>query len=191
MNRFNRPSLRTKESLRDKYGVEQGKFVLLHVGPIIRKRNIERLSALQDADTIILIIGREGADPSLRAELRHNGFQIFDQYLANIQDIYALSDCYVFPTCPANRGASIEIPLSVLEAMASDLPIVSTAFGALQRIFDDGDGFFFAETTNDMRAHVEEIRRGNTTVSTRRKVLPYSWGAVSRTLEERYNELIR
>ena len=67
----------------------------------------------------------------------------------NIEEVYALSDCYVFPTPPMNKINSIEIPLSVLEAMACNLSVITTKFGALPKVFEEGDGLIFVDDGED------------------------------------------
>jgi len=70
--------------------------------------------------------------------LKKYGFRIIDEYVPNIEEIYNLADCYVFPTF--KRHNCIDMPLSVMEAMACNIPVISTKFGGLPKIFKEGNG---------------------------------------------------
>ena len=52
-------------------------------------------------------------------------------YIPEVEDIYRLSDLYLF--LAESDTAAIEVPLSVLEAMACNLPVICTPFGGLLR----------------------------------------------------------
>jgi glycosyltransferase involved in cell wall biosynthesis len=73
--------------------------------------------------------------------------------------------------------------------MSCNLPVVSTRFGALPRIFDDGDGLFFADGRQDLVEAVGRVRAGSVQSRTRAKVLPYSWAHVVERLAAAYGEL--
>jgi glycosyltransferase involved in cell wall biosynthesis len=179
----------TKERLRQKYHVDIDKFVLLHVGALNRGRNLESLCALQGETTQVLVVGRasEGGDAAVAEHLRRSGCLVWTNYLPNLEEVYALSDCYVFPT--TNRRYCVEMPLSVLEAMSCDLPVVTTRFGALPRAFEDGNGLVFADGRERLTAGADRIRRGLPTF-TRDKVLPLDWSLVADQLEQEYISLL-
>jgi len=179
-----------KERLREKYCLDANKFVILHVGPIIERRNIRLLEKLQDEECQVLIIGRIPFEEELYESVRDKGCLVWINRFENIEEIYKMCDCYVFPTPPINTTASIDLPLSVLEAMACNLPVISTRFGALPRIFDEGDGLFFVENEDDVYKITERIKRENMEIKTREKVLPYSWQNIAKRLERIYNELL-
>jgi len=69
-----------------------------------------------------------------------------DRYIKKIEEIYQLSDCYIFPI--TFEGGGISILLSVLEAMACNLPVVTTKFGGLPAIFKGGDLYLLILTLN-------------------------------------------
>jgi len=186
VEKFSPASSGLKERIKDKYGIDANKFVILHVGPIIERRNIRLLGNLQEGDNQVLIIGRIPFEEDIYKSLSDKGCLVWIKQFENIEEIYKMCDCYVFPTPPINTTASIDIPLSVLEAMACNLPVITTRFGALPRIFDEGGGFFFAEREEDFFKKIEDLKKGNPKVKTREKVLPYSWGNIVRELEEIY-----
>lgn len=189
--RFKPRSQEERELLKVKYGLETSKIIVLHAGPVIRKRNLEVLAQMQDKKTQVLIIGRKPFDRKLCSELKEKGVTVIMDYVDKMEEIYAFSDCYIFPTSPNNRGASIEMPLSVLEAMATNLPLVSTKFGGLPMIFKEGNGLFFVEDGEDIYKVVEDIENGGVVIKTREKVLPYAWENIAKRLEGIYDELLR
>lgn len=188
--RFAPVSQATKKQLREKYGLDEGKFVILHVGSIKKKRNIQALLRLQDGANQVLIIGSESmsTEQKVYRELTEKGCLVWRTYFDHVEEIYALADCYVFPTI--SQTACIELPLSVMEAMSCNLPVISTRFGALPRIFDEGDGLFFVDSEEEIVQKLNEVKRKTIEIKTREKVLAYSWDGVVARLEEIYHDLI-
>ena len=190
VQRFLPASPARKVDLREKYGIGRDGLVILHVGPIIKRRNVEFLAKVQNSDQRVIIIGRMPADRRVHQVLINAGCMVLTDCLEHIEEIYALSDCYVFPTPPAHKEASIEMPLSVLEAMSCNLPVITTRFGALPRVFDEGNGLAFVDGEDDLVRELDNARKcldGRT----REKVLPYAWDTVLSSLEEIYGEIAR
>ena len=179
-----------KLRLRKKYEIPLNKIVVLHVGPIRSRRNILVLKELQQYDMQVIIVGRktDKIDYYLLNDLREAGCIIWTDFIKNIEEIYALSDCYVFPV--VERKSAIEIPLSVLEAMSCNLPVVTTRFGALTRIFDEGNGLFYTDRNSEFKEKVCQIAKKETEVWTRSKVMKLSWSEVGRRLVEIYDSLL-
>ena len=188
IDRFVPASEDAKQRLRNQYDIGN-QFVVLHVGPLKRGRNVQMLGQLQGNNRQVLIVGRP-SDPDERdiiEELRAKGCIIRSEYFAKIHEIYALSDCYVFPTL--NHRYCVETPLSVLEAMACNLPVVATPFGALTRIASAGEGVVYAQTPDAFEQAVAMFESGSGAVHTRRKVLHLSWTNLARQLENIYEQL--
>jgi len=180
-----------KEQLREKYGVDKDKFVILHVGSITKRRNIQVFSKMQEIEGIqVIIIGSTSMpmEKDIYNNLEERGCMVWRSYFKNIEEIYQLSDCYVFTAKEAL--SSIEMPLSVLEAMSCNLPVITARFGALPRVFEGGDGLIFVEKEEEFIDALEKIRNSNTDINTREKVTPYSWGNIIRRLETIYEALI-
>jgi len=186
-----------KAKLRRKYNIDDDEFVILHVGSIKPGRGVQILTKLQSEDTQVLVISAVsvGISREMVQLLRKAGCLVWTEYFENINEIYGLADCYIFPVAPVKNtlgratADSIEMPLTVLEAMACNLPVIATKFGALPRAFKEGDGLFFVENENDIFQALEEIRNG-IKIKTREKVLPYSWKNVVRRLDEIYARLL-
>ncbi len=190
LERFHPVSKKEKEELRARHGVEADKFVVLHVGPVKKSRNLECLRKIQgDSDNQVLLVGR----PSTKYErevadvLGKAGVAVTQVYNPRIEEFYALSDCYIFPTIDA--AGSIDIPLSVLEALACGLPVVSTRFGGLPRIFSEADGFHYADV-EEFPDRVKVLKSQGAAVKTRELVLPYSWENIAQNLVEVYEQML-
>ena len=184
---------KAKEELRERYGIDKEKFVILHVGHISEGRNVQSLKKLQNENNQVVIIGSTtstGINQLICEQLKKSGCFVWTRYFEDIEEIYALSDCYIFTTLPVNKLNSIEMPLSVLEAMSCNLPVITTKFGALQRVFKEGNGLFFADEEKDFIIALESIKNSDTDVKTRDKVMPYSWENIGKELEEIYLDLM-
>lgn len=191
-DKFSPPSEKKRRKLRAKYQIDQDKTVLLHVGSIKRSRNLRLLVELQKKLNVqSVVIGSESIpmERDLMEELVEAGCIVLRSYLPNIEEIYALSDYYIFPTI--SEPDAIEMPLSVMEAMSCNLPVISTRFRGLPRIFKEGDGFFYASNENDFLRILQATMKTALTVKTREKVLNYSWGKVASKLEDMYQELLQ
>ncbi|HEY5141403.1 MAG TPA: glycosyltransferase family 4 protein [Methylococcales bacterium] len=191
LKRFHPVSTEEKEDLRAKYGVEPDKFVVLHVGPVKKSRNLECLRKIQgDSDNQVLLVGRPATkyEREVADVLRKAGVVVTQAYNPRIEEFYALSDCYIFPTTDA--AGSIDIPLSVLEALACGLPVISTRFGGLPRIFSEADGFCYADV-EEFPDRLKALKSQGAAVKTRELVFPYSWENIARNLVEVYEQMLQ
>lgn len=191
INKFKPIDIRAKQKLRDKFGIPSDKFIILHLASLKNERNLDIFKKLQkQKGSKVIIIGRENENINKQviSGLQETGCTVWIKHFSNIEEIYNLSDCYVFPTI--NKKACIEMPLSVLEAMSCNLPVVTTKFGALPRIFRDGDGLFFVEKEEDYFKALDKIKNGSVKVNTREKVIPYSWKNIIERLKEIYEGLL-
>lgn len=185
-----------KEELREIYGIDKEKFMILHVGSIKEGRNIRLFGKLQGNNNQVVIVGAlsPGIDRKTLQYLKDKGCIVWTKYFKNIYEIYAMADCYIFSVLNKDNvfgkpvADSIEIPLSVLEAMACNLPIISYNFGALSRIFQEGDGFFFIDEDKDFDKLLKDVKNIRN-INTREKIAKYSWKNITEEIEKIYIEL--
>ena len=166
-----------KRRLRQKYDLPASDRIILHVGHINANRNVRILKAFwQWKGTQTVMVGGTNTfqDQDLAKELEHAGVRVFTDYIQNIEEMYQLADCYLFPVF--SDSASIQVPLSVLEAMACNLPVVSTRFAG-SSIFDGMDekkGFFWVNNEEEIYSRIDAAQQ-ITAPKTREMANSFSW----------------
>jgi glycosyltransferase involved in cell wall biosynthesis len=181
-----------KKKIRMKYGIDEKLFVILHVGSIRKNRGLETLTKiLENKDSCILIVGSTSMPSELDVlnKLKSCGCTVWLQYFPHIEEIYQLSDLYIFPV--TNNLGSIELPLSVLEAMACNLPIITTKFGALPDLFKEGDGLFFVESADEITQKIKQIKTTRLIIKTREKVIDLSLENICKRIDPIFQSLLR
>jgi len=172
--KFHPAKTEEKEKIRIEYNIPNNKRVVLHVGHIKRNRNIECLSKLQAINDIqIIIVGSTAfsVEEELKQKMMKEGIRVIDEYIPDISKIYKMSDAYVFPVF-SSRDA-IDIPLSVLEAMACNLPVITTRFGGLVNFFKEDEGFRYFDNTDELVELVKNIDVAK--VSNTKKIEGFTW----------------
>ena len=177
-----------KNRLRRKYRVEADQPVALHVGHLSKKRNLLALADLPSAGIQVLIAGSTymGMDAPLVEKLRKSGFNLLVGCQPQIEELYQLADCYLFPVHPGN---SLSMPLSVLEAMACNLPVITTRFSGLQEYFQEGNGLFFIQDYDQWVPLVRQALSPSTNCATRTLVSAFSWRSIAGELSAIYSGL--
>jgi glycosyltransferase involved in cell wall biosynthesis len=177
-----------KRKLREKYGIQKDRFTLLHVGHIMENRNLEIFTKLSKDTQVVIVASKYiRTDWKLLKNLRNAGCIIFQGYFSNIEEFYQLSDCYLFTV---KTDKSILCPLSVMEAMSCNLPVVTTVFEGLKTFFEEGEGLIFAEKEEELIAGIESIKKGNISIATREKVERYSWQNITGEIIHIYKTLL-
>jgi glycosyltransferase involved in cell wall biosynthesis len=166
-----------KLRLRQEYGIAQDKRVVLHVGHLREGRNVGALCDLDPQNLGVLVLSSEtkaDRDLSLQQKLEQApNVMIIDRYIANIQHIYQLADVYLFPVLA--EGACIDLPLSVLEAAACGIPVVTTPYGELEAL-QGREGFLYPDM-KDAKAFNAAIREAASWADHRSRAvaMEYDW----------------
>ena len=167
--------------LRDKYNLPKNKYIVLHVGHIKESRNIKIFLGLTDyPDHQVLLVGSTSTQQKdgLKEELQQSGIRIIDNFVTENQELYQLADCYVF--CVTDRSGAMEFPLSVLEAMACNLPVLTTPFGSLPENFTETEDFRYFNNVEGLKTGLKKIEA--VVPKTREKVEKYSWNSIAEQL---------
>lgn len=145
-----------KLALRKKYDLPTNAFIITHMGHLNKGRNLKTLIPLQKAGLQVVIVGSSSTpvdargQETLKEELLNAGILIIDRFIKNIEDIYQLSNLYIFPV--VKKNSSIGMPLSVLEARACGTPVLTSNYGSLQHYLDtDYGGIFYSDPENFLK----------------------------------------
>jgi glycosyltransferase involved in cell wall biosynthesis len=156
-------------------------FKLLFIGQIGQRKGISYLvrayKQFRDPKTSLTLVGKIQGDGSAfhpYGELFRHIDHVPHTYL---RDIYQQADVFVFPTLVEG------MPLVVLEAMASGLPIITTPNGPSDIVRDGVDGFIVPIRDPDSILEKLEYLRANPGacaemgVNARRRALEFTWCA--------------
>ncbi|HEY3175150.1 MAG TPA: glycosyltransferase [Candidatus Polarisedimenticolia bacterium] len=177
LSRFRPAAAGERATLRSRAGIDPGRYVVLHVGHLKESRNVgvlERLARLERVTCMLVASSSTVAQKRLASRLGEAGVVVMTHHQDRIEFAYRLADAYLFPV--TSTLDAIEMPLSVLEAAACDLAIVSTPFGALPELLPQG--IHWARTNDEIVDVVGRLASGEGHESprdTRRLVEAYSW----------------
>jgi len=183
-DRFRPADVAEKVALRSRYGLATDRPVLLHVGHLNPNRNVPALTGLRAvSDAQVVLVGSTStpADEATVEALRAAGVRVIAEVQPTIEDLYRLADAYVFPV--RSDTGCIDAPLSVLEAMACGLPVVSTRYDALPRLFPDAAGVYYYEGEDELRRQAARALADGAP-DNRRLVLGMTWDAAAEALVE-------
>ncbi|MFL0194649.1 glycosyltransferase [Clostridium sp. WILCCON 0269] len=174
-----------KMELKNKYGIPNRMKVVLHVGHLKGGRNVDKMLNIDEKYFVLLVVSsvtQKEKDATISNQLENRpNTRIIDAYIENIQEIYQLSDVYLFLVQAVKN--CIDVPLSVLEAAACNIPIVTTAYGELNS-FVGCEGFNFIELLDKRELNRQIDAAVGQKVDTRKTILPYDW---QRSIEELEN----
>jgi hypothetical protein len=109
---------------------------LLHVGHVKSSRGLDEYAKLARVGQVrlsMLASKSEPTDPEVLAMLRNADVDVTQEFVTDLSAFYAQHDLYVFPV--RNPHGAISTPLSIIEALLSGLPVVSTPFGDVPKFF--------------------------------------------------------
>ena len=193
LNRFRSVSAERKRSLKQRLGFPTDRIIVLHVGHLNVGRNLDPLLCFHshsDMQVVILASTTTEASAPLRERLESAGCIVRREFVPAVEEYYQAADCYVFPT--VDTRTAIQIPLSVLEAMATNLPVVTTRFGGLPVFFAPGNGLCYVSDSQLLQLPaIVRSTVGSIPIQTRSLVQDFSWNNIARQLLSLYAELLR
>jgi len=176
-----------KENLRKKLALPLNRTLVLHVGHLKADRNLEMLANMhgqRDLQALIVASTTTKQSTKVASFLENNGVILIRTYQPTIEEYYQCADCYVFPTI--DEAACVQVPLSILEAMSVNLPIVTTQFGGLSDFIPPTDGVFYITPSQfyDLPKIVRSAVKSK--IRTRHLVRDLTWESVGNRLREIY-----
>lgn len=178
-----------KQHFLRKHGLPEHSKICLHVGHIRQSRNIDwllRLNLPPEAHLVVVGSTSRFISNDLKHALQERGVVVLSGYLSAIEEIYQSTDVYLFPV--QIPDAAIEMPLSVLEAMACNLPVVTTCFGGLTEHFENVPGLHFADTFETFQKAVEKTLESDV-CETRAAVEAFSWQNIANLILQKLGKI--
>jgi glycosyltransferase involved in cell wall biosynthesis len=189
--RFKPLSEEEREKARDELGIRPGERFVLHVGHLNRRRmdaeHVGRIAQREHHRMIVVGSTSTPQDPGLVSELEQSGCQVIRHFLPQIERFYGAADVYLFPT--RDQRSCIGVPLSVLEALACGLPVVSTRFEGLPRLFPATPYVRFVSTPEQAARALDEAPPAGADIA-RGLVDDLDWSAVSSRVERHLQNLV-
>lgn len=174
-----------KAELRERFGLDPDQFVVLHVGHVNATRGLDLFRSLRknlpDLGVVIAGSSHFPIDDGLKRALERDGCTVWHRFFPQVEELYQMADSYVFP--PAK---TILMPLSILEALSCNLPVVCYPFPGIQAFLSENGGLRFASRDDEFSSAVKDIMEGNQVTRTRDMVLSLSWEHLSTELEKLY-----
>jgi glycosyltransferase involved in cell wall biosynthesis len=165
-----------KVRIRKELGLPEEAFIALHVGHMRKGRGLKKMLGLPAMGVMPVIVASKstGQDAGFKDALVRGKCMVVDDFVPAIELYYQAADCYVFPTEVAWRG--MDLPLSIIEAMACGLPIVSMDFGCISELYGGVQGVRIADSEKKFLEEVALIKNSPQGVETRRAVEVNGWG---------------
>jgi len=184
--RFRPASPEQRLALRRRAGIDPGAHVVLHVGHLKASRNVGVLEEIARMDGFVAILVASSStrtERDLAARLAGAGAVVMTHHQDRIEFAYQMADTYIFPVL--SPLDAIEQPLSVLEAAACGLNIVSTPYGGLpDLLWGGGDTILWEAVPERFAGRIARLLEGSERRAARRLVEGLTWSrAAGRVLE--------
>jgi glycosyltransferase involved in cell wall biosynthesis len=175
---FKPASPEIRAQLKSKYDFPRDRYVLLHVGHMRESRNLEVLLRYRNWGLDVQpVVKASQLDPAWVHRLRMAGIIVVDEYSSDMHELYQASDCYFSPMNGPTEA--VDIPLSVIEACACNLPVLAARFGALAEAIREGNGFIYYDRVSEIAEKIAAIRLSRP--ETAAKVREFSWEKIFRS----------
>jgi UDP-glucose:(heptosyl)LPS alpha-1,3-glucosyltransferase len=160
-DRFNPDNRRFREEVLEEYGIDKGKIVLLFVGMDFKRKGLKHLiDALGHISGELkrvhcLIVSNDNPKKYILQAQKSgvDGVITFSRATPEVHRIYGAADVFVFPTL-YDPFANVH-----LEALASGLPVITTASAGGCEIVEEGKNGFVLPSPDDTELMVKHILR--------------------------------
>ena len=149
---FHPVTKKIKMEIRRKYGLPLNKKIVLYVGRLVLKKGFQRLFEVRSDNYLTVFVGG-GKVPKSMADEKGNVLFLGALSQDKLSEVYQASDVFVLPSdCEG-------FPLSIQEAMASGLPIITTKHPGFEKYLDGRFVKFILPTKQAVRRAILEVLR--------------------------------
>lgn len=141
-----------KQYRKENYFGQGDKKVVLFVGRLAEKKGVTYLiEAMKNVDAMLVIAGNGPLHDELVEQAKEQGDKI--KFIGSkthdeLKTIYASADIFVAPSVTAKDGDKEGLPTTILEAMASEIPVVSTKSSGIVEVIEDRKTGLLCEEKN-------------------------------------------
>lgn len=172
IKKFSNVSENDKNVVRKKYGISKNDFILIYTGRLTAQKGIrELLLAIKQLKTVenlkLLIVGSFFFDTDIKNDFEKEiksiiedikDKVIFTGYVKyeEINKVYAIANVAVLPSIYPDSA-----PLTIIESMASGLPIITTDSGGIPEYAKDGCAFILKRDENlieNIKIKIQELQ---------------------------------
>ncbi len=147
---FHKPTEQDKQTIRERYNIPLDKFVALFVGRFVPKKGFDVLYNAKDPSYLIVFVGGGNIPKYIKSD---NSVRIIGPLpQEELALMYKASDVFILPSY--GEG----FPLSIQEAMATGLPIITSKHNNLDKTLDSPYITFIDITEMDIRSTIKKIQ---------------------------------
>ena len=203
-----RPDADARARVRARAGIPADRPLVLTAGRLVRKKGFEYLIAAMplihmEPGPVLAIAGAGDLESELRARATDAGVMERIVFLGNqtqdaVAEWLAAADVAVVPSVRDDSGNVDGLPNTVLEALASGTPLVTTAAGGIGAVVEDErTGLIVPERDPRglavaIRGLLREPRRGAAIAAAARRAVEarFGWGAAAARFEAAYDRAL-
>ncbi len=155
-SKFSPIPVEERVSVRKQLGLPVDAFIVLHVGHWKKNRNIALLGKLAREGFHVVFVASPRSHPSrqLFRELQVAGVETIHRYVQDIDLYYKAADMYISPV--RDPAGIIEQPLSILEALATGLPVVAFPVGGVPDLAKEFGGITLVNRDDELLSSLDE-----------------------------------
>lgn len=183
-----------KKIIKKNLGLEEDDFICIASGDLIKRKNyeiaIKAIAKLHNPHIHYLVCGKGPNSENLKSIAKSEGIENQIHFLGfrtDMKELLAISDCFFFASLQEG------LPRSVMEAMASGLPVACSKIRGNVDLIDDGKGGFLfkADSVEDaaeallklMESDYQMMGRYN-----RKKIYDFDISVVEREINNIYSK---
>jgi D-inositol-3-phosphate glycosyltransferase len=147
---FNKPTEQEKQALREQYNIPSDKFVVLFVGRFVPKKGFDILYNAKDPSYLLVLVGGGIIPVSINSDDSVRIIGPLPQ--EELAIMYKVSDVFILPSY--GEG----FPLSIQEAMATGLPIITSKHNNLDQTLDSPFITYIDLTEEEIKSAIKRIQ---------------------------------
>ena len=151
---FNRPKEQEKQNIRERYNLPLDAFIVLFVGRFVPKKGFDILYNAKDPSYLLVFVGGGIVPAYIKSD---NSARILGPLpQGELAQIYKASDAFILPS----HGEGF--PLSMQEAMATGLPIITSRHNNLDQTLDSQLILYIDVTETEIQSAIKKIQSNAT-----------------------------